>query len=131
MSSNHNKLISICCGQYAFITVDELEIKLLLVDGVIRKTLQATNCLLRFRTIHCEYLIVRKYLYQKLIKNYKLYVRNEKYSFYPIFQWLLIIVKLKSKIYIYKFNYIYFIYKMKYSIRNKFLFIALLTHKIP
>ena len=70
MSSNHNKLISIFYGKYAFIAINELEIELLLVGGIIRKTVQATNCLLRLKTIHCEYPFVRKYLYLTKTTNY-------------------------------------------------------------
>ena len=71
MSSNHNKLISIFYGQYAFITINELEIELLSVGVMISETLQATYCLLRFKTIHCKYSLFKIPIFTKNEIPYK------------------------------------------------------------
>ena len=70
MSSNHNKLISICYGQYAFITINELKIELLSVGVMIRENITSHKLFITFQRNP-----LRAFIYSKILtfaRNYKI-----------------------------------------------------------
>ena len=82
MSSNHNKLISICYGQYAFITINELKIELLLVGVMIRENITSHKLFITFQNKPLRAFIYSQILTFPKTTQYFHFLPNELVTIY-------------------------------------------------